>query len=133
MSMLILSAAFLLMVQDTTYVPVASTTELMQVFVIPPSNDLLNVGLDIPGDDDAWAAVEASALMLAESGNLLMLPERAEGREGWIASARAMSEAARDSLEAARARAGDEETWFDLSDRILAACSNCHCEYWIVE
>lgn len=126
-------AAGLLLAQDPGYVPVATVTELMQVFVVPPSNDLLNVGLEIPADDEGWARVERNALLLAEAGNLLMLPERAQGREGWIGASREMSEASRASLELARARDGSEDAWFDLSDRLLGACSNCHAEYWIVE
>jgi hypothetical protein len=132
MSRLILAAG-LLLVQDPGYVQVATVSELMQVFVVPPSNDLLNVGLEIPASDEAWARVETNALMLAEAGNLLMLPDRAGGRESWIEASRSMSEAARASLELARARDGSEEAWFDISDRLLQSCSNCHAEYWIVE
>ena len=69
--------------------------------------------------------VEHSALLLAESGNLLLL--RADGREPWIEASRAMIEAGEASLEAARNR--ESERFFDLGDAILSACSSCHDAY----
>src|SRR5687767_13277745 len=37
-----------------------------------------------PSNDDEWAAVRMHAIQLAESGNLLMLPERSTGSADWI-------------------------------------------------
>ena len=120
----------IVLLQDGGFVPVASVAEIMQALVVPSSNLLFNVGLEPPADDEGWKGVENNAIVLAESGNLLMLPERAEGREGWIEAARQMAEAGRASLEAARARDTDE--LIVLGDRILETCSTCHDEYWIV-
>jgi hypothetical protein len=122
----------LLIVQSEGFVPVANVTELMQTFVIPSSNELFNVGLEPPDSDDSWLTVETNALILAESGNLLMLPERSEGRQGWVDAARDMNAAGQRALEAARARNADEEAWFEIGDQILEACSSCHDAYWLV-
>jgi hypothetical protein len=124
--------ASLIAAQESAFEPVASVTEIMQAFIIPSSNEVFNVGIEFPETEDGWKAIETQALILAESGNLLLLPERAAGRDGWIEAARAMTGAARKSLEAARARDTTENTWFDLSDQILESCSTCHNDYWIV-
>jgi cytochrome c556 len=109
----------LVLIQDPTYIPVASVTEIMQTLVVPSSNEVFNVGLEFPEDDEGWKAIESNAIM--------------QGREGWTASARSLTESARDALEAARARNTDEEAWFTLSDRVLESCSSCHDAYWIVD
>lgn len=122
----------LILVQDPGYVPVANVSEIMQALVVPSSNEVFNVGIDFPESEEGWKTIESNAIILAESGNLLMLPARSEGRQGWIDAARIMAEAARASLDAARARDTSQDKWFDLSDQILASCSGCHDEYWIV-
>ena len=131
MHTLILLASFLT-VQGEVFVPVANVTEIMQTLVIPSSNELFNVGLEVPETDEGWQLVEQNALILAESANLLMLPSRSEGRQGWIDAAQDMSAAGRQALEAARGRNGDMEEWFTVADQVLEACSSCHDEYWIV-
>jgi hypothetical protein len=123
----------LLFMQDPGYVPVASVAEIMQVFIVPSSNEVFNVGIEFPETDEGWKAVERNALILAESGNLLLVPERAQERQGWIEAARTMTGAARASLEAARARSTDPDAWFTLSDEVLASCTSCHETYWIVD
>ena len=122
----------LLVTQGDGFMSVANVSEIMRAFVIPPSNNLFNVGFEIPETDEAWKTVETSGLILAEAANLLILPERSQGRAAWVQAAREMSEASQRALAAARAQNGDEEEWFTLTEEILAACSSCHDQFWIV-
>ncbi len=104
---------------------VATAQQLMDAMVIPASDVLFNVAFDVPENDEASAAVENNAILLAESGNLLLM--RADGREDWADASRALIAAGEKSLEAARGR--DPEVFLDLSEDILAPCSGCHDVY----
>jgi hypothetical protein len=123
----------LFIAQASQFVPVANNSEIMKVFVEPASNEVFNVGLGIPDTDEGWKTVEDNAIILGESANLLLLPERAEGRDGWIESAQALAEASRRSLELARSHSDDVDAWFDLADELLLTCSACHDAYWLVD
>lgn len=125
--------SMLFLAQTSQFVPVANNSEIMKVFIEPASNEVFNVGLGIPDTDEGWKAVEDNAIILGESANLLLLPERAEGREGWIESAQDLAEASRRSLELARSHSDDVDAWFDLADELLLTCSGCHDAYWLVD
>lgn len=117
--------AGLLIAQAPDFKLVADTSQIMDAMVIPASNVLFNVPVEVPEGDAGWADVENNAVLLAESGNLLLL--RAEGREPWIEASHAMIDAGAASLEAARNR--DVDGFNEISDRILASCSACHDVY----
>ena len=58
--------------------------------VAPSSNSLFDVARQAPESDEQWAAVRNSAVLLAESGNLLLMGKRSNDTdvlEGDIASA----------------------------------------------
>ena len=115
----------LFLAQGLEYKPVADTKQLMDAMVIPASNLLFNVPFEIPEDAEGWAVVENNAILLAESGNLLLL--RADGREPWAEASRALIDAGEATLVAARDREVDRI--FDLSEDILAPCTGCHDLY----
>lgn len=121
----------LLIVQaaDADFQPVANVNEIMNALVIPSSNVVGNVGLDGEPDDEAWAEVERQALVLAESGNLLLMPSRAQGRSQWVEASIEMIRAAESALEAARSR-DLESLSFDISGAIFDSCSSCHDQYF---
>lgn len=127
----IVLASILLLPQggDTDFQPVASVTEIMTAMVIPSSNVVGNVGLDGDPDNAAWVETERQAIILAESGNLLLMPSRAQGREDWIAAAKDMVSAAADALEAAR-RKDIDLLQLDISGAIFDACTKCHDVYF---
>ena len=73
--------------------PVASVKQLMLDLIHPSSNDIL-LAIYRGGppnekkDDNEWAAVRRSAVTLAESGNMLMLPGRARDQGDWMKDAK---------------------------------------------
>ena len=102
--------------------PVASMKELMLDIIHPASNSLaLLVNRGGPGDDNAWAEAKRSALILAESGNLLMMRNRAAT---WTADARELTEAGAAAYKAVEAK--DVKALAGVSERIDASCTTCH-------
>ena len=80
-----------------------------------------------PGTSEEWEAVENAAFMLAESGNLLLLEERAQGQGHWVAMSRAMIDVGRRAVEAAQAR--DPDAVFETGGDIYLVCTGCHAVY----
>ena len=82
-----------------------------------------------PETDEEWLAVTGAAMSLIESGNLLMLGDRARDTGQWMAYSQEMIDAAAVALEAAQAR--DPERIFDSGEVVYNACNNCHSIYWV--
>jgi len=102
--------------------PVATMKQLMLEIIYPASNALtLLVNRGGPGDDNAWAEARRGALTLAESGNLLMIRNRASE---WTADARLLTDAGAAAYKAAEAK--DAKALAAAADRIDASCTTCH-------
>lgn len=122
---------------DEPYRPVADVQELMFHVVEPAAQTYWKaVGwvLDAEGEhyirptsEEEWIAVENAAFMVAESGNLLMMGERALDDEGWVAMSQALVDVGERALRAAEAT--DEQAVFDLGAEMYFVCSNCHARY----
>jgi hypothetical protein len=82
-----------------------------------------------PVDDAGWEAVGHAAAVLAESGNLLMLPGRAEPEADWLEYATAMIDVGERLMTAAEAR--DDDAVFDLGGQLYNVCVACHQRYAI--
>ena len=82
-----------------------------------------------PRTDEEWTAVRASATVVAESGNLLMMEPRALDRGEWMALARAMVTAGVRARAAAEAR--DTKRVFDAGADLYETCSGCHAKYLV--
>ena len=80
-----------------------------------------------PVTDDEWIAVENAAFMVAESGNLLMMADRALDDGGWITMSQSLIDVGQRALVAAEER--DEQRVFDLGAEMYFVCSNCHATY----
>jgi len=80
-----------------------------------------------PATDDEWAGVRGSAIQLAESGNLLMLPARSNGSAEWITDARALIEASGRALKAIEAK--DKDALFTIGGDIYDVCTSCHSKF----
>ncbi len=113
--------------QQAPVKPVASVLQLHEAMITPSSDTLFNVGREAPKDDQAWTAVRNSALILAESGNLLMLGSRAKDEGAWMTMSQAMIDAAVAALKAAEAK--DVDAVLEAGDGIVYACMNCHEPY----
>ena len=80
-----------------------------------------------PKNDEEWKAVIASATVIAESGNLLMMPPRALDQGEWMTLAREMVEAGRQAQVAAQAH--DVQKVFDAGAVVYETCTKCHAKY----
>jgi hypothetical protein len=80
-----------------------------------------------PATDDEWAAVRMHAIQLAESGNLLMLPERAAGSADWIKHSEALVTQSRRAIKATEAK--DKDALFTIGGDIYDVCTNCHKQF----
>jgi len=130
---LVLAAVLLLLAsvaigQQPAVRPVASVKQLMQAMVIPASNNLFTVARQTPKDDNEWAAVQNSAVILAESGNLLMIGSRAQNTAVWVQTSQARVEAGAIALKAAEAKDTDPIT--EAGNQIIEACETCHETHW---
>ena len=127
------SAAILLaataLTQETPFKPVASVTQLMQAMVIPASNALFNAPRQPPQDDQQWTELTHHAIVLAESGNLLLIGNRAQPSDVWTETSRALAEAGEAALKAARAKDLDAIT--EVGNQIIEVCESCHEKHWV--
>ena len=121
-ALLLASAA---MTQQPSVKPVASVTQLMRAMVIPASNALFNVAGEAPEADSDWDAVENNAVILAESGNLLLVGNRAKDQV-WTKTSLAMVDAGAAALKAAR----DVDAIIEVGNQIVDACETCHDTHW---
>jgi hypothetical protein len=107
--------------------PVANVKQVMLGITIPASNAVFAVAGEAPADDAAWQAVEASALAVAESGNLLLMKPRAVDDREWKQFALALVDAGAKAAEAARAKDADKTSI--AGDDMYNACEQCHAKY----
>jgi hypothetical protein len=144
---------------------IGTVKEIMQG-IVDPNADVLweSVATNItaagieekaPKTDDEWAAVQHSALMLAEAVNLLKMRGREIARPGdvntngpdapeltppeiqvkvnrdwslWVTHANRLQETAIKAWQVANAR--DVNGIVEVGDAIDKACESCHLEYW---
>jgi hypothetical protein len=80
-----------------------------------------------------WTAIENAALALAESSNLLLIPDRkcsngvvAPTKDpAWLAFVEELRGASMKAYDAAKAK-GDQEKMLAISDVVSKSCSGCH-------
>ena len=119
--------------------PMVDVKQLM-VSIVDPAADVFwdSVGTIIseegvdewyPKTDEEWAAVENSAIVLMESGNLLMIGNRARDQQAWMQMSRQMIDAGAVALAAAQSK--DPDAVFAVGETVYFACDRCHGLYWI--
>jgi hypothetical protein len=117
--------------------PVTTVLELMESVIAHAAEvywDSVQVTVDAAGvherkpeTDEEWELVWASALALAESGNLLMMEPRAVDDGAWMQFARSLVDAGVVAAEAAEAH--DVERVFAAGEVVYNACLGCHARY----
>jgi hypothetical protein len=117
--------------------PVASVKQIMVATVGPCAEIVFDsVGTIVstkgveeiaPKNDEEWATVRNSALMLAESGNLLMMGGRAKDKRKWAELSQELIEAGTAAFHAAEAR--NAAALLDAGGRVTDVCDNCHTLY----
>ena len=80
-----------------------------------------------PQDAEEWSAVWRAALVVAESGNLLMMEGRARDRDEWMRLSRAMVDAGTRAARAAESR--NPAAVFEAGGQLYEACTACHSAY----
>jgi hypothetical protein len=115
------------MAQAPTYQPVGTTLQIMRAMVIPSSTVIFNIPSQAPKDDKEWAVVQNNALILAESGNLLMMAGRSKDNGEWIKDSKMLVNAGAAAFKAANAK--DVDKLGDVGDDILTSCETCHKKY----
>jgi hypothetical protein len=118
--------------------PVANVQQIMNGLTVPASEVVFKAVSTVrssrgveeiaPKNDEEWQAIENSAAMLVESGNLLMIGDRVRDRREWIEMSRAMIDASKVALEAARRKKAD--ALFSSFDAIYLSCERCHLKYF---
>jgi hypothetical protein len=119
--------------------PVADVKQLM-TSVIDPAADAIwgAVGTIVsekgteehaPKTDEEWAAVLNGAYVLAESGNLMMMPSRARDTGEWIRQSQALIDVGIRTIKAAEAK--DKDAIFTVGGDIYDVCAACHQTYTV--
>jgi hypothetical protein len=107
-------------------------------WILDPSSDVIwgSVGTIVteegqkelvPETDEQWTAVRDAAAMVAESGNLLLMPGRARDQDDWAKHAHDLTKAAQAAIAAAEAK--DKESLFTAGGDIYLVCTACHEQY----
>ena len=108
--------------------PVGTMMELMTSMVYPATNELLLAMHRVPTNDKEWMAVQRSAILLAASGNVLMMPGRSRDQGGeWQKNARQLVDTGAAAYKAARAKDGAALSALDA--QLNASCVGCHKQY----
>jgi hypothetical protein len=119
------------------YRPVADVKTLMASIMEPSAEvywDAVGIIVDEKGEHhiepktvEEWDAVRNAAYVVAESGNLLMMPSRARDGGEWMAASQRMIDAAQKAIRAAEAR--NKDAVFDVGAEMYDSCTNCHSKY----
>ena len=82
-----------------------------------------------PTTEEGWLRVAHAAAVVAESGNLLMMPTQAVDREDWTEISRGLVRAGVQARDAAEAQ--DADALFVAGGRLYNVCVSCHQQYWV--
>jgi len=107
--------------------PVSTVLELHDAMINPASDAIFNAGVEAPANEAAWTTIRKNAGVVAESGNLLMMPGRARDEGRWMELSSELVEGGKAAMKAAEARKTDE--LLAASDRIVETCMACHEPY----
>ena len=128
-------------IQPAPFEPVLEMHELMTA-VLDPATDVIwgAAGSVItsdgeqdlaPVDDAGWQLVFNAAAVVTETGNLLMLPGRAEDNGDWLEYSAALIATGKEAMAAAAAK--DSQAVFDVGGKLYLVCVACHQSYVIDE
>src|SRR5437868_10210621 len=83
---------------------VGTMSELMLDFIFPTSNEIFYVGRNENKTEKDWNDLKSNALMLAESANILMSPQRAYDNEQWMREAKLLWDVGNKAYKFAKAK-----------------------------
>jgi cytochrome c553 len=111
----------------SSFQPVGNMSQLMIDMIYPASDAIFYVERAAPQNDREWGALRATALTLAESGNLLMMDRRARDQGDWIKDAKMLVDAGAAAYKAAQAK--NLDAIVALNQQLYTACVTCHEQY----
>ncbi len=120
------------------YRPVANVKQTME-WILDPAADAIwdSAGFIItaegetdlsPTTDEGWEHARNGAAVVAETGNLLIMPGRSGGPD-WVGYSQELTAAAEIAMAAAEAH--DAEALFDAGGHVYQACRACHDQYMV--
>ena len=104
---------------------IAETSLLMDGLNLPNYHSLEKLLKQKPADADTWTFMRGQSLLIAETGNLLLLrPPRNGGRDAWNQDAMDLRTAAGDLAH----KAGDRDYEGSVAGlkRVASVCNRCH-------
>ena len=117
--------------------PVASVKQIMQGIVQPAATAVFNaVSTSVtakgtkeiaPHTEEEWEKLGNSAAALIESGNLLLIGNRAVDRVDWVKMSQAQIDAGKIVLKAVQAKSA--EGVLAAGEAVNESCDNCHRKY----
>ena len=125
--LLLLGLAGAALAQAPAYKPVGSMSELMIRIIYPASDALFYVERDPPKTDVQWNQISSQALMLAESGNLMLMPNRARDQGDWVKETKVMIDLAETAYQASLEK--DMNGILAVNDKLADSCIVCHQQY----
>jgi len=81
-----------------------------------------------PTTDEGWFRVQHAAAVITESGNLLLMPSRAEDGADWREISLGLVSTGTALMNAAKEQ--NAESIFDLGGQLYNVCVACHQRYW---
>lgn len=119
------------------YRAITDTKQLMN-WILDPSADVIwgasgyvitEAGTEdlTPTTDEGWDAVRNAAAVVAETGNLLMMPDHAQPGDDWMEIAQGLTATGERLIDAAERR--DSEAVFNYGGTLYNVCVSCHQLY----
>ncbi len=102
-------------------------SQLMVNIIYPASDAIFYVDRKAPSTDAEWNQLANQALILAESGNLLLMPGRVKEKGNWTKANKMMIDAGGAAFKAAKAK--DIEGVRAVTEALNDSCIACHLEY----
>lgn len=124
---LLFAMAGAVVAQAPSFQPVGSMSELMIRIIYPASDALFYIERDAPKTDVQWNAIRTQALILAESGNLMLLPNRQRDQGDWVKETKVMIDLAATAYRAALAK--NMDGILAVNDKLADSCIVCHQQY----
>ena len=106
---------------------VGTMSDLMAKLIYPASDSILYIESRTPETQVQWNQLAASALIVAESANLLMMPSRALDQGQWMRDTKLMLDVGKKAYEAALEK--DLQALIDLNEEMIQSCMVCHKRY----
>ena len=112
---------------DPNLKSIGTMSEVMIDIIFPTSNEIFYVGREEKKSLKDWEDLTNNALMLAESANLLMAPNRAKDNGRWMKDAKLLLDVGTKAFAFAKAK--DLDGLKSLNDDLYEACQSCHVDY----